>query len=63
MFRSDDFIAEDPDDTGDRPAFFAISQYNFARSDLVPLIVTYPEEYEIVYNARKYHYALVLLHK
>ena len=41
------------DDPEARPAFFAVSKYNFARSDLVPLIVTYPEDYDIVYNARE----------
>ncbi|KAG7667153.1 hypothetical protein NADE_003050 [Nannochloris sp. 'desiccata'] len=41
------------DDPIKRPSFFAVSKYNFARSDLVPLIVTYPEEYDIVYNALK----------
>lgn len=40
------------DDPEDRPAFFAVSKYNFARSDLVPLIVTYPDDYDVVYNAR-----------
>ncbi len=42
------------DDPEMRPAFFAVSKYNFARSDLVPLIVTYPEDYEVVYNAREW---------
>ncbi len=41
------------DDPEARPAFFAVSKYNFARSDLVPLIVTYPEDYDVVYNARE----------
>eukprot|EP00887_Chlorella_sp_A99_P001979 scaffold18.g1979.t1 len=41
------------DDPEDRPAFFAVSKYNFARSDLVPLIVTYPDDYDVVYNALK----------
>lgn len=30
------------DEPEGRPAFFAASRYGFARSDLVPLIVTYP---------------------
>jgi hypothetical protein len=42
------------DDPETRPAFFAVSKYNFARSDLVPLIVTYPDDYDIVYNAREW---------
>lgn len=41
------------DDSEERPAFFAVSHYNFARSDLVPLIVSYPDDYDVVYNARK----------
>ena len=41
------------DDAAERPAFFAVSKYNFARSDLVPLIVTYPEDYDVVFNARE----------
>lgn len=41
------------DDPEERPAFFAVSKYNFARSDLVPLIVTYPEDYDVIYNACK----------
>ncbi|KAL4422339.1 hypothetical protein ABPG75_008536 [Micractinium tetrahymenae] len=41
------------DDPEGRPAFFAVSKYNFARSDLVPLIVTYPDDYDVIYNALK----------
>jgi hypothetical protein len=41
------------DDEEERPAFFAISQFNLARSDLVPLITTYPDDHEVVYNARE----------
>lgn len=40
------------DDPEARPAFFAVSKYNFARSDLVPLITSYPDDYDVVYNAR-----------
>lgn len=39
------------DDPDTREAFFAVSKYNLTRSDLVPLIVTYPDDYEVVYNA------------
>ena len=46
MFRGDD-------DWEQRPAFFAVSKYNLARSDLVPLIVTHPEDHELVYSARE----------
>ena len=41
------------DDAEERPAFFAVGKYNFARSDLVPLVVTYPEDYDVVFNARE----------
>ncbi|KAL4855933.1 Protein timeless [Chlorella vulgaris] len=41
------------DDPEERPSFFAVSKYNFARSDLVPLIITYPDDYDVVYNALK----------
>lgn len=40
------------DDQVERPAFFAVSKYNFAKTDLVPLLVTYPEDYDVVYNTR-----------
>lgn len=43
------------DDPEERPSFFAVSKYNFARSDLVPLIITYPDDYDVVYNAREQH--------
>lgn len=41
------------DDPVERPAFFAVAKYNFTKTDIVPLLVTYPEEYELVYNALK----------
>jgi timeless len=41
------------DHTEERPAFFAVAKYNFARTDIVPLLVTYPDDYELVYNALK----------
>ena len=41
------------DDPEHRHAFFAIHKYNFARTDLVPLLVTYPDDYEVVYNTLK----------
>ena len=41
------------DDQFERPAFFAVSKYNFCKSDLVPLLVTYPDDYEVVYNTLK----------
>ena len=39
-----------------RPAFTALSKYNVARADLVPLIVTYPADVELVFNARALFY-------
>ena len=41
------------DDPEYRHAFFAIHKYNFAKTDLVPLLVTYPDDYEVVYNTLK----------
>lgn len=41
------------DHSEERPAFFAVAKYNFARSDIVPLLVTYPDDYDLVYNALK----------
>ncbi|KAI8102240.1 hypothetical protein M9435_005846 [Picochlorum sp. BPE23] len=41
------------DDQVERSAFFAVSKYNFAKTDLVPLLVTYPEDYDVVYNTLK----------
>lgn len=45
------------DESEGKEAFQVLGQYNIARSDLVPIIVTYPKETEIVYNARKPHAA------
>ena len=41
------------DHSEERPAFFAVAKYNFAKTDIVPLLVTYPDDYELVYNALK----------
>lgn len=41
------------DDGEYRHAFFAIHKYNFAKTDLVPLLLTYPDDYEVVYNTLK----------
>lgn len=40
-------------DTDTREAFQVLGQYNIAKSDLVPLIVTYPKDTDVIYNARK----------
>jgi hypothetical protein len=45
------------DDSETKEAFQILGHYNIATSDLVPIIVTYPKETDIVYNARE----LVLL--
>ena len=42
------------DDQEERPAFFAVHAKRLARSDLVPLVVTYPEDYGVVYSAREF---------
>ena len=39
------------DDPVRREAFFALGKYGVVKSDLVSLIVTYPEDTELVYNA------------
>ena len=39
------------DNRGLRPAFMTLGQYCIARTDLVPLITTYPGAWDIVYNA------------
>lgn len=36
------------DDPEERPAFLAAARYNFARSDLVPLLTTYPDDEVLV---------------
>ena len=41
------------DDPRERPIFFASGKLNLARTDLVPLIVTYPDDYDVVFNARE----------
>lgn len=41
------------DESETREAFQVLCQYNISKSDLVPMIVTYPTETEIVYNARE----------
>ncbi|GAX82511.1 hypothetical protein CEUSTIGMA_g9938.t1 [Chlamydomonas eustigma] len=45
------FMRHDDPDT--RPVFFKLANFQTARSDLVPLILTYPDEREIVFNALK----------
>ena len=39
------------DNEVERPAFFALCTTNVAKSDLVPLLATYPDNHEIVFNA------------
>ena len=39
------------DDPVQRPAFFALGSFNLAKTDLVPLIVHYPDDADVVYNA------------
>ena len=35
-----------------RPAFFALGSFNITKTDLVPLILGYADEADVVYNAR-----------
>lgn len=39
------------DDPKTREALQILGQYNIAKTDLVPLIVTYPQDTDVVYNA------------
>ena len=39
------------DNEVERPAFFALCNSNVAKSDLVPLLAAYPDDFEIVFNA------------
>eukprot|EP00891_Asterochloris_glomerata_P008793 jgi/Astpho2/8793/Aster-05348 len=41
------------DDPKTREALQILGQYNIAKTDLVPLIVTYPQDTDLVYNALK----------
>ncbi|KAK9830387.1 hypothetical protein WJX72_011470 [[Myrmecia] bisecta] len=41
------------DDPQEREAFLALGKHNIAKTDLVPIIVTYPTDTELVYNALK----------
>ena len=40
------------DDPVQRPAFLALGGFNLAKTDLVPLMVTFPGDVDVVYNAR-----------
>jgi hypothetical protein len=37
-----------------RQAFFALGKFGLAKKALMPLITTYPNDTELVYNARKW---------
>lgn len=50
------------DESETREAFQVLGQYNIAKSDLVPIIVTYPKDTDIVYNSRKPGSSCVKLH-
>jgi len=41
------------DESETKEAFQILGHYNIAASDLIPIIVTYPKETDIVYNARE----------
>lgn len=40
------------DDPDTRDVFFKLGEFATAKSDLVPMIVTYPDDTDLVYNAR-----------
>ena len=41
------------DDTESRQAFFALGKFGLAKKALMPLITTYPNDTDLVYNARE----------
>lgn len=45
------FLRKDDQDT--RDVFFKLGDFDIVRNDLVPLIVSFPDEHDVVYNARK----------
>ena len=40
------------DDRNGRPAFFKLAQLHVARTDLVPIVMAYAHNVDLVYNAR-----------
>jgi hypothetical protein len=38
------------DDAEKRPAFFALSSTNISKTDLVPLLMAYPDNKDVVFN-------------
>jgi hypothetical protein len=40
------------DDPDTRDVFFKLGEFDTAKNDLVPIIVTYPDDTDLVYNAR-----------
>jgi timeless len=45
------FLRRDSPET--RDAFMLLGRYNLAKTDLVPLLITYPNDEELLYNALK----------
>jgi len=39
------------DDAEKRPAFFALSSTNISKTDLVPLLMAYPDNKDVVFNS------------
>lgn len=39
------------DNTVKRPAFFTLSKSNISKSDLVPLLLAYPDNKDVVFNS------------
>jgi hypothetical protein len=42
------------DDPDTRDVFFKLGEFDTARSDLVPIIVTHPDDADLVYNVREW---------
>jgi hypothetical protein len=47
------------DDPDTRPVFFKLAQFQTAKTDLVPLIISYPGDSDIVFNARKWQHTIM----
>lgn len=43
------------DDAENRDAFFFLGKLNIAKSDLVPLMITYPNDGEMIYHCCEFH--------
>jgi len=54
------FLRKDDPDT--REVFFKLGAFDTARKDLVPLLIHYPQDHDIVYNAREWYCSHICLY-